>query len=302
MALRLLDHTNWWLFQIQASGFPRELCGPECEAHREAGSEAMEDCPCLTCHSSYSATRDKDRLREMWDRHPHGLLALRTGAKSNVVVLDFDLHYGGGNGAESLKLLIDRGLLRGAIRSFTGGSGAHVFFSHPGPEFRVSSSQSKIAPGVDVKGENSFVVLPPSQKVGKEPYVWYDGQAPYDRDVTPLPGGLRYGMVTKAQAERSIDIMAVDFTAVATSELEYACNKLVTSMPGERNHRLFQAACRAGEAIAGGAMTKAEAEGILAVAVGKVFSKPDNNDRKTIRSGIRTGMADALRGHTRDVR
>lgn len=300
MALKLLDHTTWWLFQVQPSGFPRELCGLECEAHREAGSEAMEDCPCLTCHSSYSATRDRNRLQLMWAKHPHGLLAVRTGLKSNLVVLDFDLHDGGGDGAASFKRLGERGLLKNAISSFTGGAGAHIFYAHPGKEFKVKSSQSSLAPGVDVKGENSFVILPPSRKVGKEPYSWYT--APYNRDVTPLPGALRYGVVSKATEDRVIDIMDVDFSKLATEELKQACDRLVTSMQGERNSRLFQAACRAGEAIAGGAMTKAEAESMLAEAVSRLFSKPDHNDMKTIRSGIRTGMADALRGYTRDVR
>lgn len=49
-------------------------------------------------------------------------------------------------------------------------------------------------------------------------------------------------------------------------------------------------------------MTKAEAESIVATAVCKIFTKLDSNDMKTLRSGVRTGMADALRGYTRDIR
>lgn len=304
MALKLVDHTNWWLFQVQASGFPRELCGLECEAHREAGSEAMEDCVCLTCHSSYSATRDKNRLQLMWAKHPHGLLAVRTGLKSNLVVLDFDVHKEGADGGKalaSLRTLGEQGMLHGAcISSFTGGGGAHLFYAHPGPEFVVKSSQSKLAPGVDVKGENSFVILPPSRKVGKEPYSWF--RSPEQNQAQPLHPRLRPGVVSKAREERTIDIMDVDFSELATEELKQACDRLVTSMQGERNSRLFQAACRAGEAIAGGAMTKAEAESMLAEAISKLFSKPDHNDMKTIRSGIRTGITDANRGYTRDIR
>lgn len=299
-ALKLIDHTTWYLFQIQASGYPRPLCGAECEAHRDEGPEAMEDCTCLMCHSSYSATRDKARLTRMWDLRPNGLLAVRTGLKSNLVVLDFDLHDGGGDGAASFKRLGERGYLKDCIRSFTGGGGAHIFYAHPGAEYRVTSSQSYLAPGVDVKGENSFVVLPPSQKPGRDPYSWYI--PPYERGVTPLPGPLWSGVISKSQPDREIDLLAVDFSDKATEALSQACTRLVNSTKGERNSRLFQAACRAGEAVAGGAITKNEAELLLETTLLKLFSKPDNNDRKTIRSGIKTGLTDARRGCTRDIR
>lgn len=301
-ALRLLDWTPWHLFQLQASGFPRELCSQDCQDHRDQGMEAMEDCECLTCHSCYSATRDPARLIEMWDRHPHGLLALRTGLKSNVFVVDCDVHEGGANGIESLRKIKTNPLaLPQTVTSLSGGGGIHLFYTHPGEKFRVKSSSSKLAPAIDIKGENSYVVLPPSTKAGKlQGYRWLKGRAVGEweiRNIDPLVGST---ITTIPEPPRQIDTLSVDFSLLALNDFEDALGRLKWAVVGEQNNRLFQASCRAGEAVAGGALTLADAESTLLVAGMEYFN--ESTAKKTIRSGIRTGLADAQRGYVREIR
>src|SRR5215211_1520008 len=53
----------------------------------------------------------------------------------------------------------------------TGGGGIHVFFRYPrGTEIR--NSAGLLGPGLDVRGEGGYVVVPPSRTKG--PYQWVD--------------------------------------------------------------------------------------------------------------------------------
>ncbi len=303
-ALRLLDCTPWYLFQLQASGYPRELCGTNCEQHRDDGSGAMEDCECLFCHSSYSATRDPDRLREMWGTYPHGLLALRTGLKSQVFVVDCDRHPGGADGVATLAELKrrDEDSFPDTVTSLTGGGGKHLFYLHPGEKYLVKSSQSRLGPGIDVKGENSYVVLPPSHKASKSSgYNWEERAAPWEETIWKIDARTSVAVASEPDhIVRIIDIFDEEFLKAAPLAVEEARDRLMYAVRGERNSLLFLLGCRIGEAMAAGVMTKAEGEALAFPAGLKHFTRHETE--KTLRSGIRTGNADALRGRTRDIR
>jgi hypothetical protein len=56
-------------------------------------------------------------------------------------------------------------------RARTGGGGIHVFFRYPeGTEIR--NSAGLLSPGLDVRGEGGYVVVPPSRTQGT--YEWVD--------------------------------------------------------------------------------------------------------------------------------
>ena len=48
----------------------------------------------------------------------------------------------------------------------------HYYFKHPGNGLKVNCSSSKLAPGVDVKGDGGMVIAPPSVRPGKGVYRW----------------------------------------------------------------------------------------------------------------------------------
>jgi Bifunctional DNA primase/polymerase, N-terminal len=92
-----------------------------------------------------------------------------TGKKSGVVVLDVDVDDGG---LESLAKL-ERAVTPApkTARARTGGGGIHVFFRYPrGTEIR--NSAGLLGPGLDVRGEGGYVVVPPSRT--QSPYQWVD--------------------------------------------------------------------------------------------------------------------------------
>jgi hypothetical protein len=90
-------------------------------------------------------------------RQDHGVL---TGARSGVVVVDLDTH-GGKDGLGALAARLG-GLeqIPETLTVRTRSGGLHLYFDHPGRH--VPNSQSRIAKGVDVRGDGGYAKCPPS--------------------------------------------------------------------------------------------------------------------------------------------
>ncbi|WP_425413360.1 bifunctional DNA primase/polymerase [Micromonospora pallida] len=173
---------GWPVFMLARSKRPVANC-PSC-ADPDPGHD-REACPCLTCHGFYAATTDPDRVAAIVDAVPAGQLALRTGAASGTVVVDVDPAHGG---RDTMNALIERGLLPPTAYVATGSNGLHLYYRHPGGP--VPCSQGKpgqgLGPGIDVKADGGYVVLPPSvhPRTGR-PYRW----AP-DKAMEEMPSAL----------------------------------------------------------------------------------------------------------------
>jgi hypothetical protein len=123
----------------------------------------------LTHNGFWDATTDEHRLRVWWGRWPYANVGIPTGKESGLLVLDVDPREGG---PQSLTLLErhNRPLPR-TTRSRTGGGGTHVFFRYlPGEEVRNSAGW--LGPGLDVRGEGEYVVVPPSRT--RSAYEWIE--------------------------------------------------------------------------------------------------------------------------------
>jgi hypothetical protein len=123
----------------------------------------------LTQNGHWDATTDQRAIGRWWQRWPTANVGVPTGKKSGVVVLDVDVDDGG---LESLAKLEPAGApIPKTARARTGGGGIHVFFRYPrGTEIR--NSAGLLGPGLDVRGEGGYVVVPPSRTL--DPYVWVD--------------------------------------------------------------------------------------------------------------------------------
>jgi putative DNA primase/helicase len=87
-----------------------------------------------------------------------GNLGVRTGKQSTCFVLDVDPRNGGD---ESLALLVEKyGALPATYTVRSGGGGWHFYFRLP--DFEVASGTNVLGPGLDIKGEHSYVVAPGS--------------------------------------------------------------------------------------------------------------------------------------------
>jgi Bifunctional DNA primase/polymerase, N-terminal/AAA domain len=109
-------------------------------------------------HGLEDATTDEAMIRHWFSRFPTANIAMRTGVTRTV--LDVDPAHGG---RESLAQLEARhGPLPITPKVHTGGGGEHYHFAHvPG----LRNSAGKIAPGLDIRGEGGYVLVPPSSHV-----------------------------------------------------------------------------------------------------------------------------------------
>lgn len=146
-------------------GFPVFPC-------REGGKEPA------TPHGFKDATTSIDRLAEWWavsdDGNTRPLnLGLPTGRASGVWVLDLD----GTEGLATLERLEqEHGPLPETVRVETPSGGVHFYFRPPeGLEVRCAT---RVLPGVDVRGEGGYVLVPPSVVDGRR-YRWvFPGDPP----------------------------------------------------------------------------------------------------------------------------
>jgi len=102
-----------------------------------------------------NATTDEKTIRGWWNLYPDLLIGMPTGKSSGVSVLDID----GAEGEAGLATLLANNNMPDAPCVRTGRGGRHYWFSH---RDGIKNSQSTIAPGIDVRGEGGYVILPPS--------------------------------------------------------------------------------------------------------------------------------------------
>lgn len=126
----------------------------------------------LTKDGFWEATTNVQQIRAWWGRWPSANVGIPTGKASGLVVLDADA----GDGLESLvELELSRGQPPKTARARTGGGGEHLYFRYP-KDVEVRNSQGYLGPGLDIRGEGGYVVVPPSRT--GEPYEWVDRSRP----------------------------------------------------------------------------------------------------------------------------
>ncbi len=101
-----------------------------------------------------------------------------TGKISNLVIVDVD-------GIAGVKALQKLGLhVPGkTLCSRTGGGGYHLFYRYPVNE--TVRGKLLLLEKVDIKGDNGYIVLPPSKHKSGNRYKWLND--PFDTPILPLP-------------------------------------------------------------------------------------------------------------------
>jgi putative DNA primase/helicase len=132
--------------QLAALGFPVFPCGRKklpAIGKKDGGSGFLD------------ATCDPEEIKSLFWKAPRApLVGVPTGQISGFDVLDIDYRHGGGVWEEANKHLLPETRVH---QSMSGGR--HYLFQHaPG----VRNSASKIASGVDIRGDGGYVIFPPS--------------------------------------------------------------------------------------------------------------------------------------------
>ncbi len=213
-----------------AGGFPGFL--EEFEGTYRAASElARLGVPVFGCvpdgkipatrHGVKDATTDTALVREWWGAREGGEhspmnLAVPTGRASGLWVLDLD----GRKGLETLELLErEHGALPETVRVETPSGGVHFYFRWP-RDLEVRC-KARVLPGVDVRGEGGYVLVPPSVVAGRR-YRW-----------------LHLGAIAEAP-KWLLELVVRDRSAEVVATNHPSAQKW---REGERNNRRFREGC-----------------------------------------------------------
>jgi len=130
-----------------------------------------------------------DDARKLWTQFPDLNIAIVCGrASNNLVVLDFDeddekdVH-----GFDTLSEWEDEsGELPATATAITGNGGMHYLYRANNP-YHPSVNRDL---GVDVRGEGSYIVAPPSVHPNGRRYEWNRGDAPWEREIAMVDDGV----------------------------------------------------------------------------------------------------------------
>lgn len=130
-----------------------------------------------------NASRDPEEIEAWWRRWPDALIGVPTGRASGLVILDIDVKDPARYGFDSLDDL-GQSILPTTWLAHTRSGGLHVYFAAIATEIR--NSAGKLGPGLDVRGEGGYVVVP-SPGSG---YTWDPHWNPQTCRLLPAPAWL----------------------------------------------------------------------------------------------------------------
>jgi hypothetical protein len=112
-------------------------------------------------------------------------VGILTGSASGVIALDIDPRHGG---EASFAEMLTRtgGELPVTAEQKTGGGGRHFLFQHPG--FAIRNSAGRLGPGIDVRGDGGYIVVPVSSHASGGRYEWL--KHPNDGGLAEVPAWL----------------------------------------------------------------------------------------------------------------
>jgi hypothetical protein len=152
-------------------------CGVDCQS---PGKHPISSC---APRGFQDARIDETIIRQWWTQYPTANIATPT---SWAIVLDIDPRHGGD--ATLITLEQQHDALPDTATVFTGGGGRHLYFARPAVLIR--NSAGKIGPGVDVRGEGGYVLLPPSAHISGGTYRDDVDRPLFETPLAPMPAWL----------------------------------------------------------------------------------------------------------------
>lgn len=132
---------------------------------------------------------------EWWKKYPNANVAIATGWKSRLCVLDVDAAHEGDAEFDGYRSLAAMERQHGKLpKTLTvkSGQGRHYYFQYPvGLDLR---GRRGMRPAVDVRSADSLIAAPPSRHLTGGIYEW---ETPTDTPIAPLPAWLLRMIQTK---------------------------------------------------------------------------------------------------------
>lgn len=222
------------------------------------------------------ASSDPETIRRMFASDGAAMIGMPTGKPSGLIVIDVDIKNGAAGDAwlqENTDALPETRTHR------TQSGGLHLVFLAPdGVEIR--NSASRVAPGVDVRGEGGYVILP-----GSPGYTVADATEPAE-----MPQWLIRACLPTEAPKPVIERPYGDYERYVQAAVDGEIAQVIRAGEGTRNATLNNAAVKLGTFVGAGAMTRAAAEAELTRA-GQMCGLATREVLATVKSGLDFGAA-----------
>lgn len=224
---------------------------------------------------STESTTDVAQIMTWWNQWPDADVCIKTGAESDLVVIDWDRYK-----IESSLAQNPLGdLLPMTLTIETKKGGYHYYLRHPG--YPVANSAGTLAEYVDVRGDGGMVVYygngdewEPMEGMPVVPDTLAARRR--EREVAPPEA------ITEWEGDD-------DGTDVAVQALMAAVDAIIDAPPGTRNPTLFQEAADVFKLVAGGELAESVALSALDTA-GRVSGLPADEVYATVMSARKRGF------------
>ncbi|MFI2633928.1 bifunctional DNA primase/polymerase [Streptomyces collinus] len=255
---------------------------PAIRSPHDKGHSCKGECGQLG-HGIHDASNDPDRIRAMFDvaRHATGYGIACGRAPHHLIGLDLDRKNGVDGVWELRKLAARNGIaVPRTVIIATPSGGYHAWWSGPA-DVKVPNRAGHLAPGVDVRGSGGYLVGPGSRSAAG---LYTLASDPNEVVVEPIPGRLLQLMTADTTPPRP----ARPFTGRVTGgrTLVGLVRVVLDAPQGQRNSRLYWAACRAFEHAGAGLFPADSAHDALTQAAAAI-DLPDNEAAATIASARR---------------
>lgn len=270
---------GWYLLPLHTVVEGLCSCG-----NAECASPGKHPIASLVPHGLLDATNDPEVLGRWVARDPRPNFGARTGMESGFDVLDVDDRHGGWTSLA--RLTARHGCLPGGPVSATGGEGGHYLFAATGLGNTVGGRRTLPA-GLDWRGRNGYIVIPPSVHASGTPYEW--AVRPGEVPIPPAPPWL-LALLDPPRPPRPIAQPVKRGRGYGEAALAGEVEAVRMAVEGTRNATLYEAALKIGSLVAGGLLDAHRAVGAI-VDAGLACGLGETEVVGTVRSGFTAGMA-----------
>lgn len=240
----------------------------------------------LTRHGFKDATADPAVIRRLFTSPAATMIGMPTGEVTALVIVDVDVK-DGRQGQAWLDTNSHRLPQTWTVRTASGG--LHLYFRRP--EQPIRNSASKIAPGIDVRGDGGYVIAPPSP--GYE--VVNDAEVA-DVPAWLLPSLLRQPVPPSARIA-SRPILEHGGSAIGRVALDERCEQIRNAPDGSKHQAVNEAGFAIGGMVAAGHLDERGAWNALADALSVLLPRCQDQGaaERTLQRAFREGMAQPQR-------
>jgi putative DNA primase/helicase len=234
----------------------------------------------------HTATSDEAAIVRAFHRSAAQMIGMPTGVPSGLIVVDVDIK----NEVDGRAWLNEnREALPQTRTHKTRSGGLHLLFKRP-DGIVIRNSQSLVAPGIDVRGDGGYVIIPPSPG-----YAVADNTPPADMPVWLIRACM------KQEREPEPRVKSTEPTNGSTRyglvALEDECEAITKAPFGRQEKTMNEAALKIGALVAGGQIVESLARAELLAAARSIASASGARpwtDRE-IEEKIKRGLEDGKR-------